>query len=464
MWCGVSLGWRDSRGFVVVGASLVAVVAIASVALSKLPAESLQPYHRSLESERYLARAKAALIGYSATYAEQHQGLPSSGIAPGFLPCPDVDDDGSPDGACGSDASGRLPWRRLGLPPPARPVRYKVADPHRANPIKHVPVNTDVMGGTGRQGDAAATLEFEGEPRLSLRLGQKELGGILERRAMVEVGRVINAFRAAQWNHNRALPWLRSPSEPDPAGSMPGMHRGRLPIHTRGWFRTGFTFDWRDGPTHNQRWQVDDSEGRCWWKAAHWFLCEVRARFGRLMVRIRVDRAEIEPPASDRTRTRSGAFRGLLPEGASIRLQLVNRSMLSARTLERGPGQRVDVRVSNVRYALEPGREVPWWYVVHEWDERIHLVISPGFAGDVDWRCLVWNSCLRHPDLTPVRPVAAAIVGSGPALPGQRRYAGAADSAYFEAPRLGIETQLITPRSLGGKNDRIWPLRLKVFR
>lgn len=70
-----------------------------------------------------LARAKAALLGFAATYAEDpdHKGQPQ-----GYLPCPDFNGDGSSPYSASSDTScgqqgysmiGRLPWRTLGLPP-----------------------------------------------------------------------------------------------------------------------------------------------------------------------------------------------------------------------------------------------------------------------------------------------------------------------------------------------------------
>lgn len=79
---------------------------------------------RHQSTAQALARAKAALLGFAATYAEdpEHKGQPQ-----GYLPCPDFNGDGSsPNGNAGSEAScsgsgkstiGRLPWRTLGLPP-----------------------------------------------------------------------------------------------------------------------------------------------------------------------------------------------------------------------------------------------------------------------------------------------------------------------------------------------------------
>lgn len=78
---------------------------------------------RQQHTAQVLARAKAALLGFAATYAEDpdHKGQPQ-----GYLPCPDFNGDGSSpysastDTSCGNQGYsmiGRLPWRTLGLPP-----------------------------------------------------------------------------------------------------------------------------------------------------------------------------------------------------------------------------------------------------------------------------------------------------------------------------------------------------------
>lgn len=69
-------------------------------------------------TERALAQAREALIAYAAE-------RPIDGaVGPGYLPCPDTDDDGWAETTCGSlsghlgqpDRLGRLPWKTLGLP------------------------------------------------------------------------------------------------------------------------------------------------------------------------------------------------------------------------------------------------------------------------------------------------------------------------------------------------------------
>ena len=74
-------------------------------------------------TDEALARAKAALIDYAATYAHTHD--PATAL-PGFLPCPDrapgardgdADTDEANCGAVDVNALGRLPWYTLDLPP-----------------------------------------------------------------------------------------------------------------------------------------------------------------------------------------------------------------------------------------------------------------------------------------------------------------------------------------------------------
>ena len=61
-----------------------------------------------------LVQAKEALIGFAATYRDTH-----ANEVFGFLPCPDMNNDGLAEPSCGTanvSVIGRLPWRTLGLP------------------------------------------------------------------------------------------------------------------------------------------------------------------------------------------------------------------------------------------------------------------------------------------------------------------------------------------------------------
>ena len=94
-------------------AMLVAVAAILAMAL---PAHGLAA-RRDRASERALAAAREALVAYAA-------GRPiSATVGPGYLPCPDLDNDGWAEATCGSlngesgqaQRLGRLPWKTLGV-------------------------------------------------------------------------------------------------------------------------------------------------------------------------------------------------------------------------------------------------------------------------------------------------------------------------------------------------------------
>lgn len=75
---------------------------------------------RERDTREALMRAKAALLAYAVTYAENHD--PNTDL-PGFLPCPDtsaVTRDGVADAPCGAvnvNVMGRLPWYTLDIPP-----------------------------------------------------------------------------------------------------------------------------------------------------------------------------------------------------------------------------------------------------------------------------------------------------------------------------------------------------------
>ncbi|MFK5969635.1 MAG: hypothetical protein QM487_05880 [Candidatus Marithrix sp.] len=67
------------------------------------------------QTAKVLRQAKEALLGFAAVYAKTHTAQPQ-----GYLPCPDLDGNGSSESYCGNKGEsilGRFPWRTLGLPP-----------------------------------------------------------------------------------------------------------------------------------------------------------------------------------------------------------------------------------------------------------------------------------------------------------------------------------------------------------
>ena len=141
------------------GLALISMLVLLALTVATLFFGSVDP--RILEDQRQaqtthsLALAKAALLGYATSYPEQHR----TGPGPGYFPCPDIDDDGSPNSACPRAAIGRLPWRRLGIhdvrDSSGERLWYVLADEFRNNPFKYEPLNTEMFGSlslNGREG------------------------------------------------------------------------------------------------------------------------------------------------------------------------------------------------------------------------------------------------------------------------------------------------------------------------
>ena len=108
---------RQAGAGLVLMALVLAVAVLASVAALGRGAVA-SAAQRDRITERALAQAREALIAYAAE-------RPIDGaVGPGYLPCPDTDDDGWAESTCGSlsghlgqaDRLGRLPWKTLGLP------------------------------------------------------------------------------------------------------------------------------------------------------------------------------------------------------------------------------------------------------------------------------------------------------------------------------------------------------------
>ena len=95
------------------GAALIlAVVLLGLLALTTLSRALSAPpgLAETLATERALARARDALVGFAALGNSEGSQINS----PGALPCPDLDNDGAADFSCAGHV-GRLPWRTLGL-------------------------------------------------------------------------------------------------------------------------------------------------------------------------------------------------------------------------------------------------------------------------------------------------------------------------------------------------------------
>ena len=106
-------GLRQRGAALVVTVLLFAMIGVtALLAVARGTETDAEKERRTSEA---LATAKEALIGFAAGVAFTAPLFPER---PGDLPCPDLDNDGSADPPCSTDASrlGRLPWKTLGLP------------------------------------------------------------------------------------------------------------------------------------------------------------------------------------------------------------------------------------------------------------------------------------------------------------------------------------------------------------
>lgn len=102
------------------GALAMAFLALVLVAASAgaLALASASAAGRDRATERALAQAREALLAFAADRPIDAE------VGPGYLPCPDEDDDGWAEAVCGSlsgqlgqaERLGRLPWKTLGLP------------------------------------------------------------------------------------------------------------------------------------------------------------------------------------------------------------------------------------------------------------------------------------------------------------------------------------------------------------
>lgn len=106
-----------SRGAALLLAILVVVLVLLGMLGLRAGTASIFQ-ERDRLSDRALAQAREALVAYAVDHAA------NSAVGPGYLPCPDLDNDGWAEPTCGSLSGdsgqeqrlGRLPWKTLGLP------------------------------------------------------------------------------------------------------------------------------------------------------------------------------------------------------------------------------------------------------------------------------------------------------------------------------------------------------------
>lgn len=170
----------DERGMVLVLFAVLLALGALYLIVGQLDSVQL----RSRQDQRTaaaLVQAKEALLAYATTYRDTH-----ADEVPGYLPCPDVDGDGSADAlVCGGMDQvvvGLLPYKQLGLADfrdrSGTCFWYVVSGTFKAAAAKPTPLNWDTQGqlaildGAGNtavapedaQGGAAAAIIAAGSP------------------------------------------------------------------------------------------------------------------------------------------------------------------------------------------------------------------------------------------------------------------------------------------------------------
>ena len=280
---------RSETGAALIALMLVLVLGSGLMSIGWLEAAA-RSAHRGLRTESALAAARDALIGYAASYPDQHDDR----HGPGYLPCPDRTGNGSPNTPCPARSLGWLPWRRLGLHDPrdgaGERLWYGLDRRFRAIGHKFRPLNADTAADlvANGQDDVAAVLLAPGEPlsvqnrergrfdpaqylesgnqtpddgayfsrdiahdatipqhsRLNDRtvaISRDELMTAAAGRVLAATRTILERYRDAPWNAG-AFPWLAPWSAPsEGALPVPGVTAGRLPLVLAGSrFETSF--------------------------------------------------------------------------------------------------------------------------------------------------------------------------------------------------------------------------------
>ena len=260
--------FRGQRGVALLVLMLVLVVGSSYMLVSRMN-EYAQAYARESRTQEALGEAKRALLSYAMNYPDL-RGNEAKG--PGFLPCPDQDDDGNPEN-CGNSVSatvrfGRLPFRILGFDDlrdsSGSRFWYGVSENFKNTLTDNTVINSETPGMLSVDGanDVVAVILAPGEPVASqtarpsndgadyleddnatdgdgsfvsaggddfndqvVVITRQELMEIVEKRVAGEVRAILAQYQA---NNGGAYPWLTPFADPKstfigPRGSHDGV-------------------------------------------------------------------------------------------------------------------------------------------------------------------------------------------------------------------------------------------------
>ena len=275
-------GLRSARGAALLAFMLALIAGSSWLLLSDLNGHT-QFYHRRAGSGLALNQAKQALLSYAMNYPDLRAN-PEKG--PGFLPCPDRNNDGRPESNCAATTGttlGRLPFAILGLDDPrdssGERLWYALSPDFRNTRSNHAVINSETPGQLSADGasDVVAVVMAPGAPvadqyrrpsnnaadylegdntsvadgRFSTAAGndqvtvitRAELMAVVERRVLNEVRAVLARYRADHSAYPRPAPFA------DPHADnrvLRGSHTGNNNADTLTDRRRDFT-DWGVG-------------------------------------------------------------------------------------------------------------------------------------------------------------------------------------------------------------------------
>lgn len=244
---------RRQNGAALLAIMLVLIVTASYVLVSKLNS-NVGRYTRQGASAEVLSEAKAALISYALRYPEDVN--PDEG--PGYLPCPDISNNGQAGGSCSLGGAvnttiGRLPFKTLEISDlrdhAGERLWYAVSDNFKNNPKVLAALNTDSPGTLTLDGnsDIVAVIFAAGAPvgnqdrsddpldaanyleddnadddvdfvtRAAatfndqvIAITRQELMSVVEKRVLGDVRRALSAYQSTY----NAYPWLSSFADP----------------------------------------------------------------------------------------------------------------------------------------------------------------------------------------------------------------------------------------------------------
>ncbi len=242
-------GFRSSTGAVLLAFMLALILSSSWLLLSDLNGHT-QVYVRRSDSRLALNRAKQALLHYAMNYPDLRIN-PDKG--PGFLPCPDRNNDGRPETNCALSTGttlGRLPFTILGLDDPrdssSERLWYALSPDFKNSQSNQAVINSETPGQLSVDGvddvvavviaagapvsnqyarpsnDAVDYLEGDnsnisngafsttaGNDQLVI-INRAQLMSVLERRVVNEMRAVLARYRA----EHSAYPWLTPFADP----------------------------------------------------------------------------------------------------------------------------------------------------------------------------------------------------------------------------------------------------------